>query len=969
MYRRSSGSCGGDLTGKGTIESSCASQSTTRPFVRSRRAATPTRPTSRAPSAPPSTAMTSATMDTSSSLSPTELAHEEVVLQNPHDVEAWRAYLDAMAREPATTEDASTSSHAHGGGLSKKRILIHERAVRHNPNSYKAWYFYLKERVEATRGLRCDDVEHERTISCFERALATMHKMPRVWELYLRYLMSLKYVTRTRRACDAALCALPVTQHDRVWAIYLEFVRSDERIPGDTARRVYRRYLKFEPGHAEEYVEFLKKRGYAGETAAKLAELVDDDAFQSLAGKSKHAMWLELCDIITKHPAEVHEYSAGASGRALDVDAVLRGGIRAFSGETGRLWTALADYYIRRGLFEKARDVYEEGMESVSTVRDFSLIFDAYAQFEESVISAKMENEDEDDEQDDDENSDSPESFVLRSTATVDLELRLARLEHLMERRPILLSSVVLRQNPHNVHEWEKRVALFEGDPTRQIVTYSDAVKAVNPHLATGRVSTLWINFAKFYETHGDYESAETVFEKAVVDAEFKSAEDLAAVWCERAEMAIRRKAYDSALDIMRRATTPRPGYREPRTAEEYDALPARDKVFKSLKMWTLYVDLEESLGDLTSAKKAYDAMIALRVATPQIILNYAHLLKENNYFEDCFQIYERGVDAFKFPYSRDIWLAYLATFVDRFKGTKLERARDLYEQVLTEAPPKEAKQFYLAYAALEERYGLGARAMDVYERATTRLPPDQRLEVYDAYVAKAMEFFGVDKVRAVFSRAADDETLPRDATKTLTTRFAEFERKLGELDRARALYAHASQFANPLVDVDFWSTWHEFEVRHGNEDTFREMLRVKRAVAASFSDTHFNTTEVAPNTEAKATTTGAPTAAEGPTDGGDAMARLDAAHEARAATATAASVPGFVRSHVEGATTGGGDGGGGGDDAEIDLGDDDDDAFAERPVPTSLFGGTTTTTNKRDAADAELGAAERFKRAREDAK
>jgi hypothetical protein len=98
-------------------------------------------------------------------------------------------------------------------------------------------------------------------------------------------------------------------------------------------------------------------------------------------------------------------------------------------------------------------------------------------------------------------------------------------------------------------------------------------------------------------------------------------------------------------------------------------------------------------------------------------------------------------------------------------------------------------------------------------------------------------------------------------------------------------------------------------------------------------------------------------------------MARLDAAHEARAATATAASVPGFVRSHVEGATTGGGGGGGGGDDAEIDLGDDDDDAFAERPVPTSVFGGTTTTTNKRDAADAELGAAERFKRAREDAK
>ena len=28
-------------------------------------------------------------------------------------------------------------------------------------------------------------------------------------------------VTRTRRAFDRALCALPITQHDRIWQIYL----------------------------------------------------------------------------------------------------------------------------------------------------------------------------------------------------------------------------------------------------------------------------------------------------------------------------------------------------------------------------------------------------------------------------------------------------------------------------------------------------------------------------------------------------------------------------------------------------------------------------------------------------------------------------------------------------------------------------------------------------------------------------
>lgn len=33
-----------------------------------------------------------------------------------------------------------------------------------------------------------------------------------------------------------------------------------------------------------------------------------------------------------------------------------------------------------------------------------------------------------------------------------------------------------------------------------------------------------------------------------------------------------------------------------------------------------------------------------------------------------------------------------------------------------------------------------------------------------------------------------------------------------------------------------YWKAWQEFEVRHGNEDTFREMLRIKRSVQAQYN-------------------------------------------------------------------------------------------------------------------------------------
>jgi pre-mRNA-splicing factor SYF1 len=39
-------------------------------------------------------------------------------------------------------------------------------------------------------------------------------------------------------------------------------------------------------------------------------------------------------------------------------------------------------------------------------------------------------------------------------------------------------------------------------------------------------------------------------------------------------------------------------------------------------------------------------------------------------------------------------------------------------------------------------------------------------------------------------------------------------------------------------VDTKFWDIWKEFEVRHGNVETFKEMLRVKRSVIAQFNIT-----------------------------------------------------------------------------------------------------------------------------------
>ena len=101
--------------------------------------------------------------------------------------------------------------------------------------------------------------------------------------------------------------------------------------------------------------------------------------------------------------------------------------------------------------------------------------------------------------------------------------------------------SVLLRQNPHNVHEWHKRVQLHEGKAHDIIKTYTEAVQTVDPMLATGKPHTLWIEFAKFYEAHQQIKETRIIFEKAL-KVRYRHVDDLASVWCEYSEMEIRNE-------------------------------------------------------------------------------------------------------------------------------------------------------------------------------------------------------------------------------------------------------------------------------------------------------------------------------------------------------------------------------------------------------------------------------------------
>lgn len=154
--------------------------------------------------------------------------------------------------------------------------------------------------------------------------------------------------------------------------------------------------------------------------------------------------------------------------------------------------------------------------------------------------------------------------------------------------------------------------------------------------------------------------------------------------------------------------------------------------------------------------------------------------------------MFERAVNSGglfgEWPHAHELWLAYLKAIIQRHADTKVERIRDLFQQVLNKVPAKHAKVFYYMYADYEENFGLLNHAMEVYDRGCKELTEAKdRYELLNLHIAKAAEFYGVTRTRQLFERAF--EVVEGGDRVQMGLRFAKMERKLGEVDRARAIY------------------------------------------------------------------------------------------------------------------------------------------------------------------------------------
>jgi pre-mRNA-splicing factor SYF1 len=322
--------------------------------------------------------------------------------------------------------------------------------------------------------------------------------------------------SHARHTFDRALRTLPPSLHSRIWIRYLLWA---EMRGGAITVSVYRRYVSVDPTITEHFVDLLLAPSTgeprpleAAKMLLSLARRAAKGEYTSPEGKSPYQLlcdWLSVVEkfaedvgldvdntnksnAVIQKTKELEEAAkkevegaepASVSGQLIRVagppvastadgtplsaddpdvdpsdptklnveDIVFKDGLQVYKDQAGSLWTGLATYWIKRAEFDRARETFEKGIASVLTIRDFTQIFDAYAEFEESLMSALMESlADEDDED--------------AAETEQELDLRMKQFEELMDRRPFLVNDVLLRRNPNDVQEWEKRVALWGED-------------------------------------------------------------------------------------------------------------------------------------------------------------------------------------------------------------------------------------------------------------------------------------------------------------------------------------------------------------------------------------------------------------------------------------------------------------------------------------------------------------------------
>lgn len=746
---------------------------------------------------------------------PELVSRERALLGDSFNESLWLDYIDFLDENP------NYSFH--------KMDLLH-RAVSTLPTSTLLWNRYF---------LACFH-DKNTLLNLYARASKCLPESPQLWQDYIDLAISLR-IAGMITIFESALFHLPFSYHLVVWKRYLRFAQSDCSVPCS----VYSRYLA------------------VAEQLDDPVEVSPTEIITAFVTRGSPKEIRELFYLIWQNrlPTRLHPLALSVDAlkelattdvSTQEFESIATESISRFANVECEVLLVLAAFSGKRNLDGKARHYYNRALKAAVSVKEAVDAFNAMCNFE----SLWLENP---------------------PLATPDkvLELHVNLFDKVLRSRPLVINDVKLKQNPNNVDYWLDRVRSFpDSDMLSRIRTYVAGLSTINPLHAAGESSlvTLWVDYVSIYLDQGDFKTASIIFSKAA-KSQFASPDDLAEIhilWTESLLKVSDQEALDHVHDVL--------FHRIPENPHTYriddQSKSVQSRLFLSLKLWTFYIDLIQALlGDhqndmLEKLNEAYEKMTSLKIITIRLIIEHANFLETEFSPDKAFTLYESMLRKFTAPAAKlEIWKVYLDKMM-ALRPTDTERIRDLFEDCLVEdnLPGDSVKMIFDRFSAFERKNGNLVKAFTVMETALARISMLLERNVHrysknrlDKMVDDKIALYGelteisrgklrdVPKTRELLSLAAQDESLPTPQTIRFAMEFAQFETEQKEYVRARALYRHIGGMGIGRLYLPIWDKWEKFELTHGNEASYKEMLRYKRAVEKRFAEVEEAKKEVNP--------------------------------------------------------------------------------------------------------------------------
>jgi crooked neck len=320
-----------------------------------------------------------------------------------------------------------------------------------------------------------------------------------------------------------------------------------------------------------------------------------------------------------------------------------------------------------------------------------------------------------------------------------------------------------------------------------------------------------WIKWARFEEEYGTSDLVREVFGMAVEALGEDFMDERLFIAYARYEAKL--KEYERARSIYKYAL---------------DRLPRS----KSLALHKGYTTFEKQFGDregvedviLSKRRVQYEEQLKENSKNYDIWFDYARLEEISGDTDRVRDVYERAIAQLPPSQEKRHWRRYIYLWIfyaiwEEMDAQDISRARQIYTECLRLIPHKKftfAKIWILA-AMFEVRQKNLTAARKTLGTAIGMCPKDK---LFKEYIALEIKLFEFSRCRTLYEKAV----VFNPANTSAWIKFAELERGLDDLERARAVFELAVN--QPILDMPelLWKAYIDFEEEEGEYERTRAL-------------------------------------------------------------------------------------------------------------------------------------------------